>query len=118
MPVIPFPATLQGKLNEQGFSHSIGDTTIRSDVGVGPAKVRRIYTRSVDSVSGSINLTTSEYSVFYYFYNTSLNGGVNQFSYAHPITGVSTNFRFKSPPGIRSIGGGNFSVSMDWEILP
>lgn len=113
-----WPISLQSKLNEDSFGLNPGDTTIRSDMDVGPAKVRRRMTKATDTLTCSIDVTTGEYSTFMLFYDTTLNGGVNRFDFDHPITGVPTEFRFAGPPQIRSIGGGNFRVSMAWEILP
>jgi hypothetical protein len=113
-----WPPTLQDKLNEEAFSFTHGETKLRSDMDVGPAKVRRRYTKSVDPISCTIDVTQGEYSDFDYFYRTTLNGGVNQFTFDHPITGVPTDFRIVGTPQTRSIGGGNFRVSMQWEILP
>ena len=113
-----WPISLQDKLNEDAFGLDIGETVLRSDMDVGPAKVRRRMTKSVDTLTCSIDVTTSEYSTFLYFFDTTLNGGVNQFTFDHPITGAPTDFRFGGPPQIRSIGGGNFRVTMRWEQLP
>jgi hypothetical protein len=113
-----WPVSLQEKLSEQGFGIQHGDTTLRSDMDIGPAKVRRRFTRGIDKLSCSIWLTTSEYSTFRYFYDTTLNGGVNRFEFNHPITGTLTEFRFADNPKYSSLGGGHFSVSMQWEEMP
>ena len=115
---VAWPGALQDKLNEQSFGIRKGSTTIRSDMDTGPAKVRRRFTRSVDMFTASIDLTTSEFSTFETFFNTTINGGVTIFEFDHPITGVLTNFRFVGDPEYSSIGGGNFRVSMVWEKMP
>jgi hypothetical protein len=86
-------------------------------VDVGLAKVRRRSTREIDTASGSIHLKFSDYSIFKTFYKTSINGGVTPFTIIHPIEQVTATFRFVSAPGIRSIGGGIFEISMDWEQI-
>ena len=116
MPV-NWPSGLQQLLNEDNFGNDFGDTTIRSDMDVGPAKVRRRTTRPIDSITNSINLTTAQYTTLKNFYNTDLNGGVNTFYFIHPITAVQVIARFTSPPKIRSLGGGQFRANMTWEIL-
>jgi hypothetical protein len=113
-----WPSTLQKLLSEANFGIALADTTLRSEMEVGPAKARRRYTKGVDLFSASIYLTTSQYSIFYTFYNTTLNGGVLSFTFNHPITQVPTDFRFKSPPKISSLGGGNFQATFEWEALP
>lgn len=118
MSTATWPATLQSIVSEANFGLTLGDTVLRSDMDYGPQKVRRRFTKGVDTFSTSIYLTQAQYSFFYTFYNTTLNGGVNPFTFNHPITGVSSIFRFKGPPQVSSIGGGNFTVSMEWEQLP
>jgi hypothetical protein len=113
-----WPITLQSLVNEDGFSHALGETSIRSAMDIGPEKIRRRMTKSVDLFNVSINLTTTQYSVFYNFYDLTLNGGVESFYFNHPITGVQATYRMKGQPAIRSLGGGQFRVSMEWEQLP
>lgn len=113
-----WPSELQNLVNQDSFGLTFGDSTIRSDMDVGPAKVRRRITKAVDSITCSITLkTASEYSAFEYFYKTTLNGGVNQFAFNHPITGVQTDFRISKTPSFRPLGGSVFQVSMEWEIV-
>ena len=54
-----WPVTLQSKLNEASFNFDIGETAIRTTNQMGPAKVRRVMTKSVDTLTGTINLTVS-----------------------------------------------------------
>lgn len=112
-----WPITLQQILSEANFSYEIADTALRSDMDIGPQKVRRRYTKGINQLSGSIYLTTAQYSIFYNFYNTTLAGGVLTFEFDHPITGVNTEWRFKGPARVSSIGGGNFTVDFSWEDL-
>ena len=85
---------------------------------VGPAKVRRRSTKSVDTYSVTILLDKADYQTFYDFYDVDTNGGADTFYFNHPITGVSTEFRFTKPPEISPIGYSTFQVSMEWEVLP
>ena len=115
---IAWPSTLQQLLSEANFSYEIADTAIRTDMEIGPQKVRRRFTRPVNSLTGSIYLTMEEFNFFYTFYNTTLNGGVLPFEYYHPITKELNEWRFKGPARIRSLGAGNFTVEFTWEQLP
>lgn len=112
-----WPTSLQQKLSEANFSYEIADTALRTDMDIGPQKVRRRFTRGINSLTGSIYLTTSEYTQFYNFYNTTLNGGVLTFEFNHPITQDLKEWRFKGPARVSSIGGGNFTVQFSWEEL-
>lgn len=113
-----WPSTLQQLLSEASFSYEIADTALRTDMDIGPQKVRRRFTKSVNSLTGSIYLTIAEYNTFYTFYNTTLNGGILPFEFNHPITQELKEWRFKGPAKISSIGGGNFMVDFSWEELP
>lgn len=113
-----WPGTLQQLLSEANFGIAKGETTIRSDMDIGPKKVRRRFTKGVDIFTASIYLTVTQFTLFETFYDTTLSGGSLPFTFNHPITGVATDFRFASEPVYRSIGGGNFTVDFNWEKLP
>lgn len=115
---VSWPVELQDLVNEAGFGENFGDTVLRSDMDVGPAKVRRRTTRPVNTLTVSINLTASQYLALKLFYNTTTNGGVSPFAFNHPVTGDAAEFRFTKPPSIRSLGAGNYQASMEWEQLP
>lgn len=115
---VPWPVSLQGVMNEEGFSFKIGDTTIRSETEFGIPKVRRRFTRGIDVFTFSINLSSSQYSTFKTFYESSLNGGVLPFDFLNPLTNTTDEFRFLTSPSIRSIGGGNFILQMEVERMP
>lgn len=113
-----WPGTLQQLLSEANFGETEGDTVLRSDTDVGLAKLRRRFTKGVNEFTASIYLTTSQYTTFKNFFNTTLNGGVTAFTFNHPVTQVPTDFRFKGQPQYRSIGGGQWTVQFTWEQLP
>jgi hypothetical protein len=115
---VAWPGTLQQLLSEANFGLEIGETVLRSDMEVGPQKVRRRFTHPINKFSASIYLTTAQYSIFYEFFNTDLNGGALSFNFDHPITQVESEFRFRSPPKISSIGGGQFMATFEWEEIP
>lgn len=112
-----WPLTLQQKLNEANFSFTKGDTVLRSDMEVGPSKVRRRYTTSIDEITGSITVNVSEFNIFENFFETTLEGGSKSFYFNHPITGVQGIFRFKGAYKTDSLGGGIFQIKFNWEIL-
>ena len=113
-----WPITLQQKVNESGYSKQFGSTKIRSENGVGPAKVRRRYTKRIDSNNITMNLSRDEYDTFNNFYDVTLNGGVEQFTFTDPITDTEKSYRFVGDPNINPIGGNEFVLQMVWEELP
>ena len=113
-----WPITLQQKLNVAGFSHTLGKTTARTEMDVGPAKVRSRFTDAIDLYSCSINIDFAEYSTFVSFFKTTLNSGVAQFLFVDPFTLTENAFRFAEEPTITPLGGRYFQVSMVWEKIP
>jgi len=113
-----WPIGLQQLLNVADFGITLGNTKVRSDMDVGPAKERSRFTDAVDGYSCSIDLDMDTYSTFLTFYKTTLNNGVNTFAFNDPITGVPGEFRFADDPQIRPLGGRVFHVVMKWEKLP
>ena len=113
-----FPASLQEKFNEQGFNYKIGETKLRSQMDVGPAKQRRRFTKSIDTVNATINLFYDDKETLKDFHDTTLDGGTLSFLFEDPFTQTQIEYRFVNAPSIAPIGGEWFSVSMQLEILP
>lgn len=113
-----WPVSLQEKVNTDGFSYKFGKTTIETDMDVGITKKRRLYTKSVDELSITINVNSTEYATLYTFFDTTLNGGALTFWHDNPITGVSEEFRFKGEPQLSPLGGVYFRVDMIWQRIP
>lgn len=113
-----WPVGLQQKLNAKGFTKKLGKTTVRTEMDVGPAKVRSRFTDAVDTYSSSILLDFAENATFETFYKTTLNNGALTFEFLDPFTETIANFRFAEEPDIRALGGRTFEVSLLWEKLP
>lgn len=112
-----WPVSLQQKLDSDSFELKLGSTTIRTEMDVGPAKVRSRYTDAVDDYTCSILLDYDEYQTFIDFYKTTLANGALTFTHLDPFTGLEATFRFKEDPSIRALGGRTFRVSMFWEKM-
>lgn len=116
---VNWPSSLQSILNADSFGVEKGETLIRTDMDIGPAKVRRRFTKPVDKYTCSINMYQSDYATFVQFFDTTLNGGATTFNFVDPFSGTSAIFRFTKPPSISSIGSaGWYRVTMNWEKLP
>lgn len=110
-----WPFDLQQRVNEDGFSYQFGETALRSENDTGPAKVRRRFTKGIDTVTCTINLPIGDFALFRDFYNVSLNGGVSPFYFRNPMTDEMEVFRFSGPPKADPMGGRYFKVAMAWE---
>lgn len=113
-----WPTGLPQKLNQSGFSNTLPDNVIRSDMDVGPNKVRRRDVSAPEPIRGSITVTESEYSLFVTFFNTTLASGSIPFDWVHPITGDSAEFLFVNTPSISARSGDHYTITLDMEIQP
>lgn len=116
--MVSWPISLQQSLNSDDFDLKFGDTTVRTDMDVGPAKIRSRYTDAVDNYTISILMTLDQFQDLKDFYRTELNNGVMPFQFTDPMTNTLEVFRFTSPPEFKPLGGLVFRVSMTWEKLP
>jgi hypothetical protein len=114
---IAWPVSLPQLLETESFGYAIGNTTLRSTVDQGFPKVRRQFTKSIDTITCSMTLTAAQYSTFVNFYDVLLNAGVGTFNFLHPYTGATMICRFSAPPTFRPKGNLSQTVSMTWEVL-
>lgn len=113
-----WPVSLQDKFNVDNFSVKLGNTTVRSEMDVGPDKVRRRFTDAVDIYTASIDMDIDQYSDLKQFFENTLGGGSLTFAFVNPLTNTTDEFRFIDPPDVRPIGGRFFKVSMNLERMP
>lgn len=119
MSIATWPSFLQQLLNADSFNVEFGDTVIRSDNEIGPQKVRRRFTKPVDTYTASINVFQSDMVAFRQFFNTTLNGGATSFYFVDPLTNVTEVFRFSKPPQISPLGSaGHYRITMNWTKMP
>lgn len=118
MAIATWPTFLQEFLNADAFGVMFGETVLRSEMDVGPSKVRRRSTRPIDKYTATINVYKTDMVAFRQFFNTTLNGGATSFYFTDPLTGVTEVFRFTEPPSISPLGSaGTYQISMKWEKL-
>lgn len=116
MAIETWPVSLQQLLNEDSFNVEIGETVIRSEMDVGPEKVRRRSTRPIDTYTCSIDIYQTDVNTFKQFFNTTLNGGVNSFYFNDPLTGTTEVFKFSKSPTFSPLGtAGWYRISMSWK---
>lgn len=113
-----WPGSLQQHLNSSNFQVALGDTVVRTDMDVGPAKVRSRFTHGVDQYTTSILLTLSQWTTLRDFFKVTLANGSLPFTFTDPMTSTTEIFRFATPPVARPLGGLVFEITMSWEKLP
>lgn len=113
-----WPATLPQLPMASGFSESPPDTTVRTKMDAGPAKVRRRFTANVRPIKASFLMTTAQIADLDTFYVTTTVGGSASFTWIDPRTSSSKSFRFMAPPEYNLTSGDYWSVSLQLEQLP
>ena len=103
----------QLSLLEGAFEAGQG-VTVRSEVDVGPAKVRRRYTDEVVRFSVPLILTAAQVDILETFYSTTLDA-IDPFDWTHPRTRVAVSFAFVSRPSYSPIGAGFYQTSLELE---
>ena len=112
-----WPGTLPDFFQVGGYKELGANNILRSDMDVGPAKVRRRTTSNVRPVVGNMWLTTAQYTALKTFFETTQAYGALSFTMddAH---GVSKTWRFVRPPAYRTLGPENWQVQLNLEEMP
>ena len=113
-----WPDTLPASPLLENFRELLPETTIRTDMDTGPAKIRQRTTAAVGSLMVNYLLSTAETIALDAFYQTTLFGGSGAFDYTHPRTGATLSCRFVSPPEYAPVNGNYFKVTLTLEVLP
>jgi len=107
-----WPSSL--KINKENFRETPQNNVLRSDMDVGPAKIRKRSSLNVRSVSFSLFLTDAELETLDAFY---LANDALSFDFVHPRTDATVSARFVQPPEY-SLNETMWSVSVALEVLP
>lgn len=112
-----WPTGLPQRPLADGFAESPQSNVVRSDMDVGPAKMRRRYTAEVRVYSMGLLLTTAQVVTLETFYYTTL-GCVDPFDWIDHRTNAAASYRFRSPPSYSVAGPGYWRTTLDLEVLP
>ncbi len=112
-----WPATLPQTPLQSGYEEGTINTSIRSSMEVGPAKIRRRISAGVKEVKFQFLFTSTQLSTFIEFYEDTLMSGAVHFTWNHPRTGVNEKWRFKKSPNWGK-NGSYYLTNLELEILP
>ncbi|MDH3997701.1 MAG: hypothetical protein OET90_02575 [Desulfuromonadales bacterium] len=117
---ILWPVTLPQKPLRRGFSESAPKQLLRTQMDVGPAKIRRRFTAAVRPFAIILKLTSAQVQIFDDFYNEDCAAGSLPFSWTHPRTGAAATFRFAGdePPSYVPGGGDWWTITFNLELMP
>lgn len=99
------------------FQESPPQNTIRSEMDVGPAKVRRRTTANIRPIAFRMYLLPDDVAVMDDFFLNQTYSGSEVFDFIHPRTKESVQARFTEPPQYSNRSRG-YDVSVSLEILP
>ena len=114
---ISWPATLYGFILKEGFQEKPPDNILRTNMDVGPAKVRRRGTAAVREFSVQMFFSKALLATFETFYVTTSKHGSLAFSYKSPRTETTLDHRFASVPTYAKKDQG-YIVSFQLELMP
>lgn len=113
-----WPLTLPTYFLAKGYSENPKSQLIKSDIDVGPAKLRRRFTTDALFINGQMRMSQSQLDDLETFYLTTLLGGTLTFDLVNPINSVSRELRFINPYIASHIGGVYYDVSFQLEVMP
>lgn len=113
-----WPETLPQSPLTEGFRETPANTTLRTEMETGPAKLRRRTTAAAATLSLAYLMGTAQLAALDVFYADTLQGGTLAFDFTHPVTGETVSCRFRLPPARVALNGGYFRVAVELEVLP
>jgi len=118
MALYSWPTSLPDKPLKQGFEESPPNTRVRTEMGVGPAKMRRRATAGVRVFKVNFLLTETQVQTLDDFVMSTLGGGLARFDWTHPRTGASAEFRFRELPTYQPALGDRYRATATLELMP
>ena len=112
-----WPESLYGCILKSGFKETPPENTIRTDMGYGPAKVRRRTTANIRKFSISMFFSSTQLTTFETFYTTTISSGSVSFNFRHPRTQAVESFRIANIPTYDPMGMG-YIVVFQMEMMP
>lgn len=115
--IVDWPSGLPETLHVQGYSEEGPDLLLRSEMGNGIAKQRPKATQGVEPVSGTMIVTTAEKATLKTFLRDTVRyGGV---AIRWDLRGGGDEIvRLTGPESYEALGGGQWRVSFELEVMP
>ena len=109
-----WPAVFQDFLNEESFSYQYGETAVKSENDIGPAKRRQRFTRAIRQLRVQIQIEVNQVATLESFFYDTLAGGTLAFEFNDPFDQTLKEYKMDAPQ-ISPMGGRYFQVNMNWE---
>lgn len=118
MASISWPGNVPDKPLIDGFSERPGTTTVRTQMDVGPDKLRRRTTAAVSTLTMRMLMTKTEVGNLETFYDGTTAQGSLRFDFVHPRTGSTVEARFVERPRWQIRTDDDYEVQIKLEVLP
>lgn len=115
MPNPTWPTTLPNP--SWGLQAGGEDNAVRTGMDAGPRKVRRRYTKPVEDVRGSLELTDAQATILRDFVVVTLKD-VLPFDWTNFISNQTATYRFVGRPRFTRVGYDNVRADFQLELLP
>ena len=112
-----WPVTLPDYVMQSNFVETLPNNVIKTQMEVGPAKLRRRSSSAAEPFKSNMYMTTAQVATHDTFYKVTLKYGSLPFDGTHPRTGAASSLRYVKPPSYKA-SGQNLIVSLDFEVLP
>lgn len=113
-----WPSTLPQRPLSEGFTEQPMSNVVRSDMEVGPAKIRQRYTATIRQYGLRLMLTKAQIATLETFVDSTLGGGVLPFDWVDHRTGSAATYRFVQRPAYQPMGAEYWAAEIALEILP
>lgn len=114
-----WPLAADAGFEVQGFTETLPNAILRTQMDAGPAKQRRRFSAAPIAIAGSMLLTAAQAALIEAFFRDTLALGALPFEWTHPRTGALRTWRFTEPPQLAAAASGAWwRVTMKLEILP
>jgi phage-related protein len=122
MTIPAWPVDLPQEILMKDYGENIPKILIRTPMGAGPAKVRRVTGMNSRFVNVGLWLTKAQVEIFDAFVMTTLLGGTLHFTWTHPRTEATIDCRIvcdqENAPSYGEASGDLIKISFTLEILP
>ncbi|MCC7494192.1 MAG: hypothetical protein IT204_17670 [Fimbriimonadaceae bacterium] len=115
---IAWPVGLPQRMNASGFTETLPDLALRTEMDAGPRKARRRFTTGPSAIEGAVTLRAGQPALLEAFYRDTTAGGTLPFDWTHPRTGTLKTFRFTAPPAFVPVAGDVWRATLKLEVLP
>jgi hypothetical protein len=114
-----WPPGVSDGFEVQGFTETLPNAMLRTQMDAGPAKQRRRFSAAVTPIAGSIMVPAAQAALFEAFFRDTLALGALPFEWTHPRTGALRTWRFTEPPQLTPQASGTWwRIAMKLELLP